>query len=484
MEMSGPARTEQTLVFADLPALAPLASDALSRYAEGLESEPEQARARLATLPIGARLIQQLRSPYTFQSEAEILTERERILAAMKELSVAEFSPLDALAAATRSPITMAWLYHGMPDHELRRPYGELIYKLLGQAAPDLIEPLPDRKGGKLRVGYLSPQLRNSNSSRWAIGLANAHPRSEIELFSFDVGPWQDERTQEWKQSVDNFFRLEGSVLEMGRAIQKQNLDVLLFTDIGIDGITDVLGSMRLARRQATLWGGPCSSGLVNVDFYLGGDAMIEDESEFSEKVIRLPGAGVFYEPRLIQPALGRPAKPPFDPMLFCIQTLAKCHPHWDSLFARLAETMSVPILLPPTTAPGITENTAKRFKAAGVRAMIMPKVPEPQFTGILSMTSLSVDTPFYNGGITAILALAAGAPIVTMAGQRMRDRFGKAFLEQVGLGHWVAKDEESYLNVASNWAQMRDELSRAPIADLFEDKRVTNRLNEFLLEG
>ena len=478
-----PYPSEQNLRFPDLPWLSPEAAEALSQLPEGLERTPGEARNRLAALPEGARIVQLLRSPYSYESEAEIRGERKRVLAHLRQAMNAEFDPLDALAAASRSPISMAWLYHGLPDLELRQPYGRFIHdRLLTPVAPDLLEPMPERTPGKLRVGYLSPQLRNSNSSRWAIGLANSHPRSEIEVHAFDVGPWQDERTAEWKQLADHFFRIEGSVVEMGRAIRKQDLDVLLFTDIGIDGITDVLGTMRLARRQATLWGGPCTSGLPNVDYYLGGEAMIGDAAEFSEEVVRLPGAGVYYEPRLIEPSLGSPAKPPVYPMLFCMQTLAKCHPKWDPLFAQLSERMQVPLLLPQMAAPGITEKTARRFKAAGIRAMLMPKVPEGHFTGILSITSLSVDTPFYNGGITAILSLAAGAPIVTMAGSRMRDRFGKAFLEQIGMGQWVAKDEKGYLEVAANWEQMRDDLRRAPIADLFEDRRVTAALNKFLL--
>lgn len=474
---------QQHFAFPELTTLSPAAVDVVASLAAGLEHSPREARSTLLTLPTGARLIQSLRSPYTFDSEHDILLERERILKALHRLETADYDPLDALAAATRSPITMAWLYHGLPDHELRRPYGRVLHdRLLAVAAPDLIEPMPNRKPGKIRVGYLSPQLRNANSSRWAIAPARQHPREHVEVFALDVGPRQDHRTEEWKDLADVYIRMEGSVLEVGRKIREQDLDVLFFTDIGIDGITDVLGSMRLARKQATLWGGPCSSGLVNVDFYLGGEGMILEASEFSEAVIRLPGTGVYYDRSLIEPPEPGLERAPVDPMFFCMQTVAKCHPRWDRLLANVAEQAKVPILFPQSPAPGLNERTLRRFKAAGVRALFMPQVSEAQFTTILGLTSLSVDPPFYNGGITAILALAAGVPIVTMPGQRMRDRFGVAFLDQVGMKHWAASDENAYIEIALNWKQMKDELAQAPIEDLFEDRRVVSALNKFIL--
>lgn len=476
------AQAAQTLVFPPIKTLTSDQLEVVAGFGEGLEWAHEKARQLLSKLPAGARLVHSLRSPYVFSSESEILAERERIKSAFGVFEVAEHDPLDVLDAAASSPITMAWLYHGFPDQELRRPYGCVLFDAVRKCAPDVLEDLPRRRDGKLRVGYISPQLRNSNSSRWALALAQSHPEADIDLFAFDIGPTQDFVTEKWKRVSDHFLKLEGSVLAMGRAIRDCDLDVLLFTDIGIDGITDVLGTMRLARRQAALWGGPCSTGLKNIDDYLVGEYMVGSEAEFSEKIVKLPGAGVYYDLNLIPAAAGRPEKAPVEPMAFCMQTVAKCHPRWDSLFSQVSVNLGVPILIPQGPSQVITVKAAKRMKAANVNVMFMPKVPEPHFSGILEITSMSVDTPSYNGGITAILALAAGVPIITLPGTSMRDRFGSAFLRQVGLAHHVASTPDEYLERIRHWQDLKLEVQAISMREHLEDSRVPAAVNHYLL--
>ena len=108
----------------------------------------------------------------------------------------------------------------------------------------------------------------------------------------------------------------------------------------------------------------------------------------------------------------------------------------------------------------------------------------EPVYAELLSRCAISVDTPYYNGGITAIEALAHGTPILTLPTDSMRGRYGRAFMTAVGMGQWVAASPEDYVQKARQWKEMREAMRQADTGALFEDRGITDALNRWLLEG
>lgn len=452
-----------------------------------LQADPALARKSMAGLPLGYRLARSLQSHLFCKSPAEVTEERERVKSVIRALDHQEYDPLDALTVIDNNGVSFPWLFHGRSDRELLEPFARVFERrIIGAVAPELLEPMGPRKPGKLRVGYASPQLRRTNASRWALKWVRSHPREEMEIYAFDIGPMQDALTDEWKQSVDEFYRLTGSPLKVAALIRDLDLDVLMFTDVGIDGSSYVLASMRLARRQCAAWGGPSTTGLANVDYYIAGELMLDEhaEEEFTEKLVRLPGTGVDYERRFVPVPVQRERKMPFEPFMNCTQTLYKCHPDWDFMLADLSNRLQLPIAFTQCQYDVDQLRYAERFKASGVNFYFYPRLIEEGYAQILQKSALSIDTPYYNGGVTAIDALALGTPILTLPTPSIRGRFGKAFMERIGMGHWVAKDPVDYVEKALAWKDIRADMAKADTDVLFEDERITPALNAWLLNG
>ncbi len=478
--------TEETIQLeGDRPKLAELFAG-VTGFTEALQQEPAAARKMLARLPHGARLVRSLQSPLVYESAAQIEEERVRIKAVFDQLTHEEYDRTEALEVLSQFAVTFEWLFHGRSDRELFEPFGQIVSeRVLKPLAPWLLEPMPsNRRPGKLRLAYISPQLRNANGSRWALKLAQAHPREHIEFIALDVGPTQDHITSEWKRLADRFYRLEGPVLEMGRFIRELDLDVLIFTDVGIDGISNVLGSMRLARRQCAGWGGPWTSGLAGMDFYIAGERMLDgvNPNDFTEQLVRLPGVGVVYDRRFVPTPKKLDRKLPFEPFMMCAQSIYKCHPDWDGMYAMLTDRLNLPIAFSQSHYPAAAAKVGQRLQRSGVKAWFYPRLTEEGYAEVLMRSAASIDTPYYNGGITAIEALSMGVPIVTLPTPQMRGRFGKAFMEHVGMGDWVASSPEDYVDKALNWQAMREALAKSDVEALYEDRGVTTALNEWLL--
>ncbi|WP_457832819.1 hypothetical protein, partial [Staphylococcus aureus] len=67
--------------------------------------------------------------------------------------------------------------------------------------------------------------------------------------------------------------------------MKEQDLDILIFPDIGMGGRGYQFQILRLARAQCTAWGHPVTSGLKTVDYYLSSDLMepVNAQDEYTE---------------------------------------------------------------------------------------------------------------------------------------------------------------------------------------------------------
>jgi predicted O-linked N-acetylglucosamine transferase (SPINDLY family) len=153
-------------------------------------------------------------------------------------------------------------------------------------------------------------------------------------------------------------------------------------------------------------------------------------------------------------------------------------------MFAELTNRAAVPIAFSQSHYPAAAARVGERFGRSGVKAWFYPRLTEEGYAEVLMRSAVSIDTPYYNGGITAIEALTMGVPIVTHPTSQMRGRFGKAFMEHVGMGDWVATSREDYVEKALNWQEMREALAKANPEALYEDAGVTEALNNWILNG
>jgi predicted O-linked N-acetylglucosamine transferase (SPINDLY family) len=187
------------------------------------------------------------------------------------------------------------------------------------------------------------------------------------------------------------------------------------------------------------------------------------DESGYTETLLRLPWATVF-EPPADSPAVEALPALAGDQFTFaCLNHLSKVTPEFVALWARLLQAAPESRLLFGNAGdPGVQQRLVNAFAlhgVAGARLAFCPKLPLRDFLALHREIDLALDTFPYNGGATSCHSLWMGVPFVTLAGDRYMARMGSSLLEQVGLGEFVARSPDEYVELAARVAGERDRL-------------------------
>jgi predicted O-linked N-acetylglucosamine transferase (SPINDLY family) len=73
----------------------------------------------------------------------------------------------------------------------------------------------------------------------------------------------------------------------------------------------------------------------------------------------------------------------------------------------------------------------------------------------------ISLDTFPQNGGISTWESLYKGVPVVAKLGNGASSRAGASIVAAVGLGDWVAEDDEGYAEIACRYAAQPSHLAK-----------------------
>src|SRR5256885_1044518 len=81
------------------------------------------------------------------------------------------------------------------------------------------------------------------------------------------------------------------------RPLLNHAVDVLVYTDIGMDTTTYSLAFSRLAPVQCVTWGHPETTGLETIDYFVSSGEMetVEADNHYSERLVRLPSLTFYY---------------------------------------------------------------------------------------------------------------------------------------------------------------------------------------------
>ena len=437
-------------------------------------------------------------------SKAVMATARERFAAGLRDLlAVAESppgSPAQRLRGVERINFLLA--YQGEDDRALQADYARLVRGLLAPMVQEGNPATRSHREGRRRIGFASCFFRDCTVGHyfksWIVDL----DAGRFEKFLYNLGAGEDALTAELRQSADHYRRLGGSLPEAASAILQDDLDLLVFPELGMNGRTFALGALRLAPVQCVGWGHPVTSGHASIDFFLSSELMEPEDGEahYTERLIRLPGLGTRYARspvgiKLVRSDLGLPED---AHLYFFPHALFKIHPENDSTVARiLAEDPAGLLVLCAGENRWMTKAFLNRLGAAlernGVgldRVRMLPSLSRSAYLEANRLCDVMLDTTRWSGGNTSLDALAAGLPIVSRWGRFMRGRQSAGMLGRLGLPELIARDEPEYVNIAlrlgcdKSW---REEVSRRIVANhgrLFDDPEPVAALESFLLDA
>ena len=388
-------------------------------------------------------------------------------------------------------------LYAGILDRILRPKLNQFMQKI----------PYIDHKDGSpIKIGIISPHLKNHNGAIWALGwLDEIANTTSFKIFCYNIGEEEDYGTWRfanlgiYRHLHLNPFNPESQL----RQIIDDKLDLLIFTDIGMHPASKITSVLQLATVQAQGWGHPITSGSLTMKYFFGSAGMDPEENKahYSEQLIRLPGIGLNYETpialhdgSILYEKLNLPTN---RPLILSLQSTFKYVPRNDWTFAQIAYlNKNALILLVGHMGNGsIVERLINRlrphFEDRGLvieeHLQVLPRLDHGDFMGLFSIAHHTIDTIDWNGGNSSLQAFSLNCPVITMPTEFMRGRHTIAMLLELDLPELIAKDRDSYVSLSTKllndkkfYNKIKEKInSRKSI--LFNDKRSPKELKALI---
>lgn len=439
----------------------------------------------------GLELRRLLHLPAVYQSVDEIEAARERLRAGLNEFDKREVRFTDPLAAVGVTNFFLA--YHGYGDADIQSQLARLYRR--AYRPPPLPIDRPDDP--RIRVGLVSSYFNNHTIGKLNLGTVRQLDRSRFSVHVFSIGEHRDRTARAFEEAADSYTALPRRLEAMRGAIAAAGLDLLLFTDIGMDAVTYFLAFSRLAPVQCATWGHPVTTGIDTMDYFISAcDAETGDsDRHYTEQLVRLPTMQPFYYrptiagPRKQRIALGLPD----DKTLYiCPQTLFKFHPDFDPMLGAIlrGDPRGVLVLIEAQD-NSWTELLKARFRTTlpdvADRILFLPRMSGADFLSLVAAGDVMLDTPVFCGGNTTYEGLAMGTPIVTLPSELARGRLSYAIYRKMGMMDCVADGPQSYVNIALQLG--RDQELRRAVSEailslcpvLYEDARPVRELEAFI---
>lgn len=350
------------------------------------------------------------------------------------------------------------------------RGYGDFVRAKVGEPYADW--PWAAANKPRLRLGFVSGDLRTHPVGFLVEGLLAALPRTGFEIFVYHNHPEQDAQTAVLRGCVDHWREVaELSDAALCELIRRDAIDVLC----DMSGHT---GHNRLevfARRPApcqfTWLGYHGGTGVPGMDAYLIDAEMAHGlEACYVEKLVDLPwafnmAAHLLPDTRadLVQAPYERNGYVTFGSLNNPIKFNEAVFDAWAEILRR-AETAVLLQRYRKFNDVGVVRAFKENFTRRGVAAERIHCLPavtrEEALVHLAQHVDLGLD-PFPHGGhTTALESLAVGVPVLSMYGDRVAARVCAVFNRKLGLHDFVVDDVAAYVEQAVCLAQQPGDLA------------------------
>ncbi|MBI5786223.1 MAG: tetratricopeptide repeat protein [Rhodocyclales bacterium] len=420
---------------------------ALRAYEDALAIKPDYHDARLARA--GAY--------YELGRIAESLAEYDQVLEAKADAlavsgvraSVANYSDLHDLDALKGLHADFAGRLREVKRLPPRSPLGE--------------DPLR-----RLRVGYVSADLRGHSVAWFMEPVLAAHDRTGFELVAYHNHADTDATSERLKPHFDRWVEVPGLTdEEFAERVRDDRIDIL----VDLSGQTAGNRLPAFARKpapvQMTWLGYLTTTGVDAIDYRIT-DARVDPEGYEQwqvEKPLRIDDCYICYGPH---PYGEETAPVPAGPVVFgSFNNVAKMSPANIALWARLLHEVPDAVLRiksRPLVDETVRVEFAQRFARHGIGAERLELIGWEQGTGNhlaqYNRIHVALDTWPYHGVTTTCEALWMGVPVVSLVGATHASRQGLSLLSAVGLQDLAVGSHDDYVACAAALAQDRSRLA------------------------
>ncbi len=384
--------------------------------------------------------------------------------------------------------VCTAPLYLGADDVVALKRDADQAWAALRTRQDGVYLPNSPEPGRRLRVGYLSGDLRKHSCAHFIEPLWAAHDASQVEIFAYATHGQEDAVTTRLRALVPHWRTVPHlSAADLRKQIRADGIDILIdLSGLTESGRPDVL-SLRCAPLQLSWLGYLGSMPMGTVDARLS-DATVNparlDEGH-REHIHRMPRLYLSYQPDANAPVPAPMPAAQGQPLtLGSFNAIQKLSPACIALWSRLLQRVPHARLMLKTRGladAGVRQRVQDAFAAQGVgpdRLELLAWMPDGQHhLEAYRRVDLALDTWPYNGVTTTCEALWMGVPVISMSGPMAVSRQGLALLQAVGLPQLAAGSADAWLDRAAQLATdlpalqalrtgLRERMAASPLMD------------------
>ncbi len=317
--------------------------------------------------------------------------------------------------------------------------------------------PDPQRR---LKVGYVSPALRQHSSRHFLEPLLAHHDKSVVEVYAYAELNREDAVTARYKSYFDHWLPTKGmSDDALAERIRADGIDIL----VDVAGHTAGNRLQVFARKPAPVslhWlDFGYTTGLEAIDYYLTDWPTVPQGSEalFSEEPWRLDGPGLVYRPAEdMGQASELPALKNGHITFGTLTRAVRINHHTVRVWAQLLHRVPGSRLVVNSgdyRSATMQQALSAQFAAHGIDPQRLDIGHQSPPWDVLRGIDIGLDCFPHNSGTTLFESLYLGVPFVTLAGRASVGRMGCAILSGLGRPEWVAQTEDEYVAIAANLA-------------------------------
>jgi len=365
--------------------------------------------------------------------------------------------------AGAHSNLVLTLQYHPgydtrMIHEELRRWNRQHAEPLKKFIRPHTNHRNPDRR---LRIGYVSPDFRESVIGPSLLPLLREHDHRQMEIFCYANVLQPDARTDQLRGYADVWRNLVGlSDSQAADLIRQDRIDVLVDLALHTADNRLVIFAYKPAPVQVTYLGYCGSTGIDAMDYRLSDpylDPPASDVSIYSERTFRLPATYWCYgvtgpTPEPLPPPVAAAGYVAFG----CLNNPPKVSfaalDLWAEILRAAPRSRLIVHCCPGTRLDALRE----RFAGKGVspdRLEFPCRQPWPQYVETYGRIDIALDPFPWGGGITTCDALWMGVPVVSLVGRTAVGRGGASILSNVGVPELIARTPDQYGQIATDLA-------------------------------
>ena len=327
------------------------------------------------------------------------------------------------------------------------------------------------QKFSKLKLGFVSGDLRNHPVGYFVESLVSELDKNQFELYAFPTVSNVDDLTSRIKKHFNEWIPIYGkSDFEAAQIINNSKVHVL----IDLSGHTAnnrlPVFSYKPAPIQASWLGYFATTGIPEIDYFIG-DPFLSPQNEnhhFTEKIIKLPNTWLcLTPPKNISKTDDQPASKNKYFTFGNFSNLSKINERVIDAWAKVLEQVPNSKLLIKSKQLSelrVRFELEKRFVAKNIpndRLILESASSRENYFEAYNRIDMVLDSFPYPGGTTSVDALWMGVQVLTLKGNRFLSHLGESIASNAGQQNWIAESLDEYIEKAIKYSSNIIELHK-----------------------